>query len=225
MLRALVPLAFGVAGVAILVSLGVWQVKRLAWKEAVLANVEERIAADSVPLPAKPDPVGDKYLPVAADGTLTGEMLAVLASVRRVGAIHRIVAVLDLGTRRVLVDRGYRPLSERAAYRTRGALAVTGNLHWPDELDRFTPAPENRPDGMLHFARDVAAMSAELGTDPVLIVAREAAPRDPQIVPLPVSIDGIPNDHLEYAVTWFSLAAAWAGMTVFLLWRIRRRKA
>jgi surfeit locus 1 family protein len=40
---------------------------------------------------------------------------------------------------------------------------------------------------------------------------------------LPVDTAGIPNDHLEYAVTWFSLAAIWAGMTGFFLWRTRAR--
>ena len=33
----------------------------------------------------------------------------------------------------------------------------------------------------------------------------------------------IPNDHLEYAITWFGLAAVWAVMTGYLLWRIKRR--
>jgi surfeit locus 1 family protein len=40
---------------------------------------------------------------------------------------------------------------------------------------------------------------------------------------LPVDTQGIPNNHLNYAVTWFSLAAVWAGMTLLLLWRIRQR--
>jgi len=56
-----------------------------------------------------------------------------------------------------------------------------------------------------------------------LLVLRNATPPTPQIVPLPVSRAGIPNDHLSYAVTWFSLAIIWFGMTAFLLWRIRQR--
>jgi surfeit locus 1 family protein len=43
------------------------------------------------------------------------------------------------------------------------------------------------------------------------------------IAPVPVSVEGIPNNHRQYAITWFSLAAVWAGMTLYLLWRIRRK--
>jgi surfeit locus 1 family protein len=59
----------------------------------------------------------------------------------------------------------------------------------------------------------------------VLIVARSADPADPAVTPLPLDTASIPNDHLQYAVTWFSLAAVWAGMTALFVWRIRRRTA
>ena len=58
----------GIGGVAILVSLGMWQVQRLAWKEGILAEIEARIAADPVALPASVDPVADEYLPVEVTG-------------------------------------------------------------------------------------------------------------------------------------------------------------
>ena len=62
-------------------------------------------------------------------------------------------------------------------------------------------------------------MAAELGTDPVMIVA--ASQTDPSVTPMPVDSAGIPNDHLQYAITWFSLAAIWATMTGYFLWRTR----
>jgi surfeit locus 1 family protein len=96
---------------------------------------------------------------------------------------------------------------------------VEGNLHWPEEVDGFTPAPDARTG--LWFARDVPAMAEALGSEPVLIVAR--SPTAPGIEPLPVDTSHIPNDHLGYAVQWFGLAAVWLGMTAYLLWRIRRR--
>jgi surfeit locus 1 family protein len=43
------------------------------------------------------------------------------------------------------------------------------------------------------------------------------------VIPQPVTTAGFRNDHLNYAITWFSLAAVWLGMTVYLLWRIRAR--
>ncbi len=214
------PLIFGLAGCAILIGLGTWQVQRLAWKEGVLADIEARIAADPVPLPLAPDPQANRYLPVRAEGLLTGEELRVLASIKRVGAVHRLVSVLETGGRRVLVDRGY-IRTQIDPDPAQGPVTVLGNLHWPEETDRFTPAPD--PAAGLWFARDVDAMAEALTAEPLMIVAREMSDFDPPVTPLPVDTSHIPNDHLEYAITWFSLAAVWAGMTAFLLWRIRQK--
>ena len=66
-------------------------------------------------------------------------------------------------------------------------------------------------------------MAAQLRTQPVLIVASAVEGDAQGIEAMPIGISGIPNNHLEYAVTWFLLAAVWAGMTVYLISRIRRR--
>ena len=221
--RVLVPLIFGFVGCAVLISLGVWQVRRLAWKEDLLAQIDARMAAAPVAVPGTPDADRDLYLPVMASGELTGETLVVLASLKRVGAIYRVISVLETGTRRVLVDRGYRKVGGHAGNNGSGPIAVTGNLHWPDEVDQYTPAPEEKDGTLLFFARDLPAMAERLSTEPVLIVARTVWPTDPDLTPLPVTSEIIPNDHLGYAITWFSLAITWAGMTVFLLWRMRTR--
>ena len=67
-------------------------------------------------------------------------------------------------------------------------------------------------------------MAEVLGTEPVLVIAREVSVNDPPATPLPVTTEGIPNNHLGYAVQWFGLALVWAGMTLFLLWRTARRQ-
>ena len=58
--------------------------------------------------------------------------------------------------------------------------------------------------------------------EPVLLVARELSQPEDSVTPLPVDTAHIPNDHLQYAITWFSLAAIWLAMTVLFL---RRRRA
>lgn len=224
MKHAIIPLLFGIIGCAVLLSLGVWQVQRLAWKEALLAQIEAQIAAAPQALPDAPNAARDRYLSVAAKGSLTGESVIVLASLKRVGAIYRVISVLDTGARRILVDRGYRKAVGHAGYTTEGPLDVTGNLHWPNEVDSYTPAPEDKGGTTMFFARDLDAMAQHLGAEPVLIVARDVSPMDPDLTPLPVTSAIIPNDHLGYAITWFLLAATWAGMTVYLLWRMRARR-
>ncbi|SEO96284.1 surfeit locus 1 family protein [Salinihabitans flavidus] len=214
--RLVLPLAFGIVGTAILLSLGAWQVQRLAWKEAVLAQIDSRIADDPVPLPADPAPDAHGFLAVKTRGTITGDELHVLASTRDLGAVYRVIAAFETEDgRRIMVDRGVIPTEEKNAPRAPVDVTLTGNLHWPEETDSFTP--EADPEANIWFARDVPAMARALETEPVLIVVRETSQSDPAVTPLPVSSAGIPNDHLEYAVTWFGLAAVWVLMTVFYL--------
>jgi surfeit locus 1 family protein len=220
--RIILPLVFGIGGTAILIGLGLWQLDRLAWKEGVLADIEARIDADPVALPAAPDAASDRYLPVTVSGTFDGSELRVLASTRDTGAAYRMIAAFDADDgRRIMVDRGLLPIETPDAPIAGQGATITGNLHWPDEIDGYTPAPDLGNN--IWFARDVPAMAEALGTEPILIVARTIDGPASAAQPLPVDTAGIPNNHLGYAVQWFGMAAVWAGMTLFLLWRIRRR--
>ncbi|MFV0333978.1 MAG: SURF1 family protein [Tropicimonas sp.] len=218
--RYVVPLLIGVIGAAILIGLGIWQVQRLAWKEAILAQIDARILAAPQPLPEVPDPVRDRYQPVQVAGRTGGRELHVLVSTRSLGPGFRIVTALQAADgRRVLLDRGFIPDEAKAEAHPPAQVEVAGNLLWPDERDRFTP--ENDPATNYWYARDIDAMATALDTEPLLVVARSETGAG--ITPLPVDTSGIPNDHLGYAVTWFGLAACWLGMTGLQLWRISRR--
>lgn len=216
----LIPLIFGIAGVAVLVGLGKWQVERLAWKEDILADIAAHISADPVALPETIGPERDRYLPVAVTGEIGDAALRVLVSQKQVGAGYRVISVLDTGTRRVLLDRGFVKVSADIPAPPEGEITVTGNLHWPDE--RLSSTPENDVAGNMWFARDIAQMAEVLGTEPVLIVARALSVPEVGMSPLPVDTSGIPNDHLSYAITWLSLAAIWAAMTGVFIWRMRQ---
>jgi len=218
--RMIFPLLLGLVGCAVLVSLGVWQVQRMHWKEGVLAKIDAMIGADPVPLMAHPDPGSDKFRPVWVEGYFTGDAVEILAG--QVGASPGVRVVESFVTnddRRILIDRGFQERRERIPPAALIRLRVVGNLHWPDEADSYTPPPDEKTG--LWFARDVPAMAAKLGTEATLIVARE--PTGEGIQPMPVDSSSIPNDHWGYAITWFSLAVVWAVMTGALLWRIRRR--
>lgn len=220
--RIALPLIFGLVGAGVLIALGLWQVQRLEWKQDILAEIEARIHADPVEVPMLPDPAADRYLPVKATGTILAEPEAhVLVSVKRVGPGYRIIAPFEIdGGRRVLLDRGFVRLAGRDAGRSDVTATVIGNLHWPD--DRTSSTPENDEAGNTWFARDIPALAAALGTEPVLIVARATSETDPAVMPLPVDGAQIPNDHLEYAVTWFGLAIVWLGMTGYFVYRSAR---
>ena len=219
MTRYIAPALIGAIGAAILLSLGVWQVQRLEWKRGVLDEIESTISGPPQPLPADPAPDVHRYQPVALDGRVEPEALYVLVSVKRQGAGWRAISAFETeGGRRLLLDRGFLPVEDKDAALRGGPVRVHGTLHWPD--DRNSSTPDNDVAGNTWYARDLGPMADALGTEPVLVVARSLTPADDAVTPLPVDTSGIPNDHLQYAITWFSLAAIWLGMTAF--W-IRRR--
>jgi surfeit locus 1 family protein len=223
--RYVLPLFFGILGTVVLVSLGTWQLQRLVWKEGVLDEIAARIEAAPVAVPANPDPQRDRYLSVSASGAFTGEELHILASTRHVGAVYRVISPFETTDgRRIMVDRGWIKPPQKDAERPAGPATITGNLHWPDEIDGFTP--ESDAEKNIWFARDVPTLAAALEAEPVLIILRETSETDPPVTPLPIDGAAIPNDHLEYVVTWYGLAIVWVLMTVYYLRRLRKtRKA
>lgn len=214
---------FGLAGAAVLAGLGIWQLDRLASKEGLIAELEAKLSAEPVALPAGPDPDRHNFLRVAVAGETGGEALYLLTSERPWGPGFRVIAPLRLegDGRRVLVDLGYIPEEMKGEAVAAGETAeVTGALFWPGEADGFTPEPDRERN--IWFARDPAAMAVALGTEPVLVVA-DAHDLGEWPKPRRLGID-LRNDHLGYAVTWFSLAVIWAAMSVLLARRERRRQ-
>ncbi len=218
MKRFIGPLLIGVIGVAILISLGVWQLERLAWKEAKIAAINAMIGAAPVALPAAPTMEADRYRGVTATGRFTGEAVFKLDSLADQGPGKRVIAVFETEGRRILVDRGIWLDGTAADPAKPMETTVTGNLDWPQEADSYTPPPDAKTG--LWFARDVPAMAKALNTEATLIVAREQV--GDGITPVPLDTSAIPNDHWQYAMTWFSLALVWFVMTGAWMWRIRR---
>lgn len=212
-------LTFGLGGAAILISLGIWQVQRLAWKEAVITDINTRIEAEPVALPQPLDLQRDAYLPVSVTGVLGARYLRVLVSQKQIGAGYRIIRPMLREGGDIMIDMGFVSAAEADAlmFEEGPPLTIVGNLQWPQETDGFTPAPDLGDN--IWFARDVDAMAEALNTDPVLVVRRDAPQLGGPLTPMPVDTSLIPNDHLQYAITWFSLSAIWLAMTAIFLRR------
>jgi surfeit locus 1 family protein len=215
--RRIPLLIFGLVGTAILMSLGFWQLQRMTWKAGILAEIDARLAEPPVGLPVSPDPVTDKYLQVEITGNIAEGELHVL-TFGDGGPGFRVIApiVLEDGYR-ILVDRGFLPEGEKDAVRTGGEITAVGSLVWPQETDKYVPDPNLGKN--IWFARDVVLMSEALETDQVMLAISRSTNND-GITPQRVSVN-ISNRHLEYVMTWFSLAAIWIGMTGYALWRIK----
>ena len=222
MRRLILPISFGLIGIAILVSLGNWQVQRLAWKQEILAEIDGRIAAAPIEIPTAVSEENDRFLSVRGEGRILDEELHVLASSKQTGAIYRVISPFEMSDgRRIMVDRGWIKPDQKDTPRVAMFAEIEGNLHWPQEIDSYTP--ENDVAGNIWFARDVPQMAEALNAAPILVVLSKTSETDPAVTPMPVTSAGIPNDHLNYAVTWYGLALVWLVMTLYYLRRMRAK--
>lgn len=219
---------------AILIGLGTWQLQRLAWKRDLLQRIDALQHAPARPigpvLAARAAGQDVDFTRVAAEcpGLAAAPYLE-LYGLREGQAGSRLISACTVEGgpyRTILVDRGFvadtisaRPPVDAA---DRKPLTVTGVLRSPDKASAFSPP--NRPDRW--FTRDAAAMAQALkarAPAPVFLMAE--TPTNPEwkaLTPAPVPAE-IPNRHLEYALTWYGLAAALAGVYAAML--LKRRKS
>jgi surfeit locus 1 family protein len=211
---------FGVLGTTILLSLGIWQLQRLAWKHEVLRAIERKILAPAVEIPQTVLPDAHSLLPVRAEGRYKGDTVRVLVSQKIYGAGYRLITAFELvDGRTIMLDRGFTSVRSEMPSTPEGRGQVIGNLQWPQEIDSFTP--ENDLAANIWFARDVARLADHLKAEPVLLVLRDSSFETEAATPLPKMTANIPNDHMNYAITWFSLALIWLGMSGYFLYRSR----
>ena len=222
MKNIVIPIIFGLGGVLVLVSLSYWQVQRLNWKQEILSDITYSLNSEPVELNDELLKKSNQYLPIKVSGKVSDKEVHVLISLKKRGAGYRLVSAFDIGKRKVLLDQGFISLKDKNTLRGTRQIDLIGNLYWPDEIDRFTPSPDKNKN--IWFARDIDEIAAELSTEPFLIVARNILPEDPNVMMLPVSTESIPNNHLQYAITWFLLALVWLGMTLYFLWRMKPMK-
>ena len=231
---------FAVVGVAILLGLGIWQLDRRVWKENLIATVTARLARAPADLPPRASwprlkPEADEYARVRFPAEfLAGEEALVYSAGSAFrpdvqGPGYWVFAPARLaGGSIVLVDRGFVPADRkdpatRAGGAPHGSIDVVGVMRWPETRGLFTPADD--PKTNVWYLRDPAAMAAAKKWDaaaPFYIEQEQPVP--PGGLPLPGKLAvNLPDNHLQYAITWFGLALGLAGVyTVWLVGRIRR---
>jgi surfeit locus 1 family protein len=228
-LRGLIwPGLAALAGIAVLVSLGIWQLHRLAWKEALIARIEARVHAPPAPVPPQSawpglKPEDYEYRHVTLRGRFDGrEALVFRGSGPEAGEGpgYLLLAPLILPEgAAVIVNRGFVPGTpqEAAAHvPPAGEVTVTGLMREPEPRNLFTPA--DQPGKNLWFSRDPGAIAAHFRLAQAAPFSVDAdLSGDPKALPSGgTTVIAFPNNHLGYALTWFGLALALAG--VFGAW-------
>lgn len=229
------PTLFTLIAGAILVALGIWQLHRLAWKEGLLAAIAARADAPPVAVPPpsewpKLKPEDYDYRHVAAEGDFIYPDTALVftpGGPQDAGPGYLLLTPLRLASGAyVIVNRGYVPADLAPKFRDQpaaaGAVEIRGLMRPPQRRSIFTPA--DHPDKGEYFTRDAAVVAAHFHLSPV--------------APFTIDVDAtqsssgwprggtterdLPNNHLNYALTWFGLTAGLLG--VFIAFVIRKIK-
>lgn len=213
MRRLVLPLLVTLCLVCLTGGLGVWQLHRLAWKRGILARIDAAEQAPAIPLP----PMPRAFEKVVVQGRLDPRFVAAYeddvrddAPGNAVMGTHLLEPLLRARQPPLLVDLGwvrYPPVP------VGGIVTITGYIR-PAEHPNWLSARDD-PHGRRFYTLDPAAIAAGLGLPAPLPYTLVAL--GPPGIPDPArSLPRPPNDHLQYALTWFSLSLV--AIVMFLLW-------
>jgi surfeit locus 1 family protein len=224
-------------GIAVLIGLGLWQLERKAWKEQLIARLTERAAESPRPMPPREswerlsqDELEFRRVAFPAEFLHEHEAL-----VHSFGSAFRpdasgpgywvFTPARLAGGSLVVVNRGFVPEGRRDANsrgggQVNGSVEIVGAMRWPEPRSQFTPA--DNPDANVWYLRDHLAIAGakRLETVAPFYVEQEAPPAPggfPRAGKLSVSLA---NNHFQYALTWFGLAASL--FAVFAIWALQR---
>lgn len=225
------------AALAVLLALGTWQMERLAWKEKLLADIAERHVQPPAPLNAIEEMArtgGDiEYRPVSVTGTFDhGKERHFFATWNGESGYYVYTPLQLADGRYAFVNRGFVPYekkepSTRSEGEVAGELTITGLARAKLSEKPSSIVPDNDLVKNIFYWKDLDAMAASSGTPadrlvPFFIDANDAP--NPGGLPVGgVTQFDLPNNHLQYALTWYGLALALVGVSGFYFWRSRRR--
>jgi surfeit locus 1 family protein len=190
---SILTVVLALVGLAIMLSLGFWQLERLDWKTQLLATVDARLQKLPLPLPATPSDDWE-FRRVTVEGPVAGGQWFRFPGRTRDNQVGDALMLL------IQRDDG-------------SLVAVEGVLRHRLEPGIFTP--NNDPAHNAWYSVNPAAMAETAGLDSTLALSQYLKPSD--------WVPSMPNDHLQYAITWFALAGVFC--VIFILFHRKKRSA
>jgi len=217
-----VALLFVALAFAGFVALGLWQVQRLHWKHALVARVEGRIHAAAVQAPARTrrpaiTAESDEYRRVFAQGRFLQGRDTRVQALTALGAGSWILSPLQTADGIVLVNRGFVPDDGTASPPPAGAVRIEGLLRIDEPNGRILRRNDSTHERW--YSRDVAAIARKRGLSGVApyFIDADALPGIDAWPRGGMTVVSFRDHHLQYALTWFALAA----LCLFAGWRLR----
>ncbi len=196
------------AALAVLLALGAWQMQRLQWKTALIAEINGQMAQPATPLPEKletPESWKFRRVTMAGQFLYDHEFLIKPRTLEGKSGYHMVVPFRRASGGVVFVNRGWiaDDVMTKAA-RPQGLLKIEGIVQFPQKA-RFTP--ENSPAKNDWYWPEISAMAEAANIKnaaPVLVVA---SGKEEGVYPVGGKIEiDLPNDHRQYAFFWFTMA-------------------
>jgi surfeit locus 1 family protein len=202
------------------VALGAWQLERLQWKLALIAQVNQHLKAPPIPVDRAlaMGAQAAQYHRVTLHGRFDNSKEAYVFATDSSGApAYHVITPFTLGDgRTLLVDRGIvpEPLRDprtREAGEAEGKQRLSGVWRIPDAPGLFTPEPNLAKH--IWYARDVPgiAKANHIRVATPAIVEADATPNPGSWPKGGQTVVTFRNEHLQYAITWFALAAVTLG--------------
>ncbi len=236
-LKTVVTALLVLVSLGILLSLGTWQVERLHWKEGLLADIAERRAAAPVPLAEveamQASGADIEYRRVSLTGTFDHAKERHFFATFQGQPGFYVYTPMTLADGRVLfVNRGFvpydlKPVDKRAEGEVTGPQTIAGYVRAMLDGKPSSIVPDNDVPKNIFYWKDIWTMASSTGIDRAklvpLFVDADASVKNPGGWPLGgVTQFDLPNSHLQYAVTWYGLAAALLVVVAGAWWRRSR---
>jgi surfeit locus 1 family protein len=212
------PTVFTVPVVLLLLALGSWQIERLFWKRELIAQRQSAVAAAPTVVPPSPEEARrEEFHHVTDEGVFLHDKEIFLGATSEAGrnGYQVLTPLREPGGRIVFINRGFIPAelkdpAKRSASQVSGTVRVAGLLRLPPTQKPAWFLPDNRPDLNYWFWIDLPAMAVADELDHVapFYIDADATPNPGGWPKGGITRLELRNDHLQYAITWFSLAVA-----------------